>query len=372
MIRRLPLITVFLTLSLLQAQPSTLYFEKINTGNGLSHNKVNCILQDKRGFIWIGTEDGLNRYDGNEFLVFRSLPGKTDCISGNIIKDILEDDAGILWIATADGGLSKYDYRLSPQEQFTQYKFQQDKPNSIPTNTLFDILEDRQGFLWLATGGHLVLRFNKSTEIFEEPVLTGTRTALALGLDHNDILWVGRQGGGLLKINTRTLEHQSDPRYENLYAKLPHVAVTSLFEDREHHMWYGSWDKILYRYRPESDTEDFFQNSDSTGSFQHDEISSIAEDESGRLWLAGRYEGLQMFDKETNRFHQFRLDPSLAGTIADDRVNCIFLDKTGHIWAGTNKGISTAKLKQQFVQQFLPGSFKSPGDPVLIYDFFKD
>ena len=370
--RSLLLLTVFLTLSLVQAQPSTLYFEKINSGNGLSHNKVNCILQDKRGFIWIGTEDGLNRYDGNEFLVFRSLPGKTDCISGNIIKDILEDNAGILWIATADGGLSKYDYRLAPQKQFTQYKFQQDKPNSIPTNTLFDILEDRQGFLWLATGGHLVLRFNKSTEIFEEPVLTGTRTALALGLDHNDILWVGRQGGGLLKINTRTLEHQSDPRYENLYAKLPHVAVTSLFEDREHHMWYGSWDKILYRYSPESGTEDFFQNSDSTGSFQHDEISSIAEDESGRLWLAGRYEGLQMFDKETKRFHQFRSDPALAGTIADDRVNCIFLDKTGHIWAGTNKGISTAKLEQQFVQQFLPGSFKSPGDPVLIYDFFKD
>ena len=371
-IRSFLLIAVFLTLSLVQAQPSTLYFEKINTGNGLSHNKVNCILQDKRGFIWIGTEDGLNRYDGNEFLVFRSLPGKTDCISGNIIKDILEDNAGILWIATADGGLSKYDYRLSPQKQFTQYKFQQDKPNSIPTNTIFDILEDRQGFLWLATGGHLVLRFNKSTEIFEEPVLTGTRTALALGLDHHDILWVGRQGGGLLKINTRTLEHQSDPRYENLYAKLPHVAVTSLFEDREHHMWYGSWDKILYRYRPESGTEDYFQYTDSTGSFQHDEISSIAEDESGRLWLAGRYEGLQMFDRETKRFHQFRSDPALAGTIADDRVNCIFLDKTGHIWAGTNKGISTAKLKQQFVQQFLPGSFKSPGDPVLIYDFFKD
>jgi len=140
--RCLTLLTFCFALSIACAQPSTLYFEKINTGNGLSHNKVNCILQDKRGFIWIGTEDGLNRYDGNEFLVFRSLPGKTDCISGNIIKDILEDNAGVLWIATADGGLSKYDYRLPPQNQFTQYKFQQDKPNSIPTNTLFDILED--------------------------------------------------------------------------------------------------------------------------------------------------------------------------------------------------------------------------------------
>jgi ligand-binding sensor domain-containing protein/signal transduction histidine kinase len=370
--RCLTLFTFFITLSIAGAQPSTLYFEKINTGNGLSHNKVNCILQDKRGFMWIGTEDGLNRYDGNEFLVFHSLPGKTDCISGNIIKDILEDHEGILWIATADGGLSKYDYRLPPQKQFTQYKFQQDKPNSIPTNTLFDILEDRLGFLWLATGGHLVLRFDKDTELFEEPVLTGTRTALSIGVDHHDILWVGRQGGGILKINTRTLEHQSDSRYENLYAKLPHVAVTSLFEDSDHHMWYGSWDKVLYRFRPESGKEDAFDQSNTAYSFQHDEISSMAEDEKGRLWFAGRYAGLQMFDKRTNRFHQFRSDPALAGTIADDRVNCLFLDKTGHIWTGTNKGISTAKLEQQFVQQFLPRSFASSGDPVLIYDFYKD
>lgn len=370
--RCLTLLTFCFTLSIAGAQPSTLYFEKINTGNGLSHNKVNCILQDKRGFMWIGTEDGLNRYDGNEFLVFHSLPGRTDCISGNIIKDILEDNEGILWIATADGGLSKYDYRLPPQEQFTQYKFQQDKPYSIPTNTLFDILEDKKGFLWLATGGHLVLRFNKTTEIFDKPVLTGTRTALAIGLDHHDTLWVGRQGGGLLKININTLEYTSDPRYENLYAKLPHVAVTSLFEDSDQHMWYGSWDKVLYRFRPESGIEDAFEQSKNAYSFQYDEISSIAEDEHGRLWLAGRYAGLQMYDKQTKRFHQFRSDPALSGTIADDRVNCIFLDKTGHIWAGTNKGISTAKLEQQFVQQFLPRSFKSSGDPVLIYDFYKD
>ena len=230
------------------AQSSFLYFDKINTDNGLSHNKVNAILQDARGFIWIGTEDGLNRYDGNDFLIFRSTPGKTDCVSGNIITDLLEDADGVLWIATADGGLSRYDYRLPPSQQFRQYKNQSDKPESIPTNTIHAMLEDRQGFLWLATGGHRVLRFNKTTSLFEEPVQEGTRTALALGLDHNDILWVGRQGGGLLKINTKTLAFESDPRYINLYATLPHVVVTSLYEDSDQQMWYGSWDKVLYRY----------------------------------------------------------------------------------------------------------------------------
>ena len=79
-----------------------------------------------------------------------------------------------------------------------------------------------------------------------------------------------------------------------------------------------------------------------------------------------------MLDKTSDKFYHFRFDPALAGTIADDRVNCIFLDKAGHIWAGTNKGISIARLEQQFVQQFLPGAFKGDEKPISIYDFFKD
>lgn len=366
------MIVAWLFLSMLHAQSGSLYFEKINADNGLSHNKVNCILQDRRGFIWIGTEDGLNRFDGNDFLVFRAQPGRSDCLSGNIITALLEDKDGVLWIATADGGLSRYDYKLPPAQQFKQYKHQHDKPSSIPTNTIHAMLEDRQGYLWLGTGGHLILRFDKEAEQFEEPVKEGTRTALALGLDHQDSLWVGRQGGGLLKLNTRTLEYTSDPRYANLYANLPHVVVTSLFEDKDKAMWYGSWDKILYRYDPDSDTEVGFPNGTGPFEFNNDEVTDIAEDAFGRIWLAGKQFGLQMLDKGTNRFTSFRYNPALAGTIADDRVNCIFLDKAGHIWAGTNKGISIARLEQQFIQQFLPGAFDSRNPAVTIHDFYRD
>src|ERR671913_2589232 len=96
---------VFVSLQCYSQIPS-LYFEKISVQNGLSHNKVNCILQDKRGFIWLGTDDGLNRYDGTRFTVFKNAPGTTITISGNIITDLFEDEDQILWIATADGGLT--------------------------------------------------------------------------------------------------------------------------------------------------------------------------------------------------------------------------------------------------------------------------
>ena len=116
---QLPMQKLFTSLLILSsaacmAQPSTLYFRNLNTGNGLSQNKINCIIQDKRGFTWIGTDDGLNRYDGNRFQVFRHDPSNSATLSGNMITDLLEDKNEILWIATADGGLTRYDYRLTP------------------------------------------------------------------------------------------------------------------------------------------------------------------------------------------------------------------------------------------------------------------
>src|SRR5688572_15208665 len=139
---------------LVQAQEPSLYFEKLTTQDGLSHNKINCIIQDRRGFIWIGTDDGLNRYDGKRSLQFHSRLNDTTTISGNIITDLFEDKEGILWIATSDGGLCSYDHRLPPSKQFTQYKHHPKNQLSIPVNAVNALLEDPAGLIWLATSGH--------------------------------------------------------------------------------------------------------------------------------------------------------------------------------------------------------------------------
>lgn len=129
----------------MRAQQPRLYFERLNNGNGLSHNKVNCFLEDRRGFMWIGTEDGLNRYDGHTFTVFRNDPGNPSSISGNIVTDILEDKDALLWIATADGGLTRYDHRLSPAHQFKQYRHLPSDTSSIPINIVNTLLSDQRG-----------------------------------------------------------------------------------------------------------------------------------------------------------------------------------------------------------------------------------
>jgi len=135
------LTTVFCD-SIAQAKADRPFFRSVGTENGLSHAKVNCIMQDKRGFLWFGTEDGLSRYDGRFFTIFKSQPNDTTCISGNIITDLHEDKNGIIWIATADGGLTRYNYHLPASRQFKQYKYNARAATGLPENHISKIAED--------------------------------------------------------------------------------------------------------------------------------------------------------------------------------------------------------------------------------------
>lgn len=355
---------------IISAQAPYLYFNRLTTENGLSHNKVNCILQDKRGFIWVGTDDGLNRYDGRYFTHFRNIPGNLSTISGNLVTDLLEDGKGILWIATADGGLTKYDYRLPPAQQFKQYKHQPGDSSSIPVNILTCLLEDRDGYLWLGTSNRHVLRFDKTTERFVRPIVLGPRNVLDLCLDRLGVLWVGRVGGGLVKVNTKALTYSIDQRYTDLYnTKLPHTVVSSLFRDKEDNIWYGSWDKVLYRFNNATQQEELFRGGADPHSFSNDDIQGFAEDASGKIWMAGKYNGLTVYDKKQNQFFNYKYDPAREGTIAGNKVNCVFVDHAGLVWLGTDKGISYCNPAQQsFVQTFLP----SMGHDITIHDFYKD
>ncbi len=356
------------------AQQPVLYFKRLSQANGLSNNKVNCILQDKRGFTWIGTDDGLNRYDGNNFIVYKNMPGQSSSISGNSITDLHEDKEGVLWIATADGGITRYDHRLEPAKQFHQFKHHPGNSNSIPVNIVNAIAEDKDGFLWLATSGAAVLRFDKKKEQFIQPAGVGAWTIYDLCFDKNGMIWAGREGGSILKVDPGNLHWQADPQYLNLYASLPHMVVTSLFKDSKDHIWFGSWDKAVYRYDALTGTEEsYIHQKNKAFSFGPDDPIAFNEDKHGRIWIGGKYSGLHIYDPLDKNFYNYRHSPAIEGTISGDRVNCIFIDAAGIVWLGTNNGISIYHAsQQQFEQEFLPG-FDQPGDPPLvIYDFLKE
>ncbi|HEY0678022.1 MAG TPA: two-component regulator propeller domain-containing protein [Chitinophagaceae bacterium] len=363
-------ILVLLAISLpsVANQPS-LYFRNLTTANGLSHRKVNCILQDRRGFMWIGTDDGLNRYDGNKFVPFRHEPSNPSSMSGNIVTSLVEDKEGIIWIATADGGLTKYDYTAPPDRQFRQFKHSLADSTSIPVNIINALIEDQFGFLWLATSGNGVLRFDKRKETFMT-LPNWARTALALCLDHQGMIWVGREGRGLLKINPATFAVESDERYNNLYMKLPHMVVTSLYRDSRNHIWLGSWDKVVYRYNSQLGKEEVFSKTDHPNSFAKDDPISFAEDLRRRIWIGGKYGGLYIYDPTSNEFYHYDHDPSREGSLTDNQVNSIYRDRSGNIWLGTNRGISIHNPGlQQFEQTFLAPSENKKA--ITLYDFLE-
>lgn len=366
---------VFVNIIGATAQDQSFYFEKINAENGLSNNKVNCFLQDQRGFMWIGTDDGLNRYDGQYFTIFKKQPASRQGLSGNIITDVLEGRDGILWIATADGGITKYDYRLPPVRQFKQFRRQAGDSTSIPNNVVNCMIMDRKGFLWLGTAGSDVVRFDPSKEIFEKPIPNGTKTILALCMDNDGMIWVGRTGGSLMKINPDDFSFVADERYNDLYAKLPHATITALYMDKVKNIWYGSWDKDLFQFNFASGREIVYEESKSKNHFVSDEIRCFTEDSGGRLWMGGRNNGLQIFDKNNNKFLHFQYDPALEGTISDNSINAIYTGQRGFIWLGTNRGINIYHPEQQlFKQEFLPTANEDNGtkNDIIIYDFCKD
>lgn len=360
-----------LVMNTFHVHAQTISFEKLTTQNGLSNNKVNCVVQDKRGFIWFGTEDGLNRFDGNEFVVFRNNPGDRHGISGNMITGLHIDAGGIMWIATADGGLTRYDYRLPYTGQFKRYKNLQNDPHSIPGNIINALTEDKQGYLWLAMSGQGILRFDKKTGRYHKLKYKGVQTCLALSL-RNDTIWAGMQGSGILKIDTRTLNAESDKRYTNAYLKLPHVVVSSLYTDRAKNVWFGSWDNVLYRYNSETGKEENFSGSLKGKNSFDDEATAFSGDRNGRLWIGSKYEGLHIYDPDNQSMINMMRDPLKEGSLIQNKINCIYRGRDGIMWIGTDRGISKYNpYRQQFVQQFLPLK-SSAHQNGKVYDFYSD
>ena len=337
------------------AETPSLFFRHITTQNGLSHNNVNCILQDRHGFTWIGTNDGLSRFDGTTFRVFRHQPGSAQTISGNIIMDICEDGNGYLWIATADGGLSRYDRHAATDAQFIQYRHKPGDSTSIPVNSLNALLPDKKGHLWLATSGAGLLRFEIATGRFLKIDPSSRRTCTDICFDSNGIIWGGRQGGSYFKVDPVSLQEKSDPLYLNPYLKLPHVTITCLYLDQRKDIWMGSWDNAIYRFNNTTKAEEVLANGRNGLTLGEDEATSFGEDGSGNMWIGTKRSGLILLDPATGLYSRHYSSLSRKGALSSNSINCIYTDPQQNIWIGTDAGISFyAGAFKSFRQEYLP------------------
>jgi ligand-binding sensor domain-containing protein/signal transduction histidine kinase len=329
-------------------------FERISLEQGLSDSTVFCILQDSKGFMWFGTHDGLNKYDGYDFTVYRHNPQDPNSLSDNTVWSIHEDRSGMLWIGTDGGGLDKFDRERG---RFVHYQNAPNDPHSLSNNSVRAIYEDQSGVLWIGTEDGLN-RFDRENEQFihyrnspNDPNSLSHNFITAIYEDQSGVLWVGTFGGGLDKLNRKEgqfIRYQTDRNDPNSLSSnfvsstdpnsLSNNFVLSVYEDQSGILWIGTWGG-LSKFDRESGKFTHYQTDPNVPhSLSHNYVLSIYEDHSGVLWVGTGGGGLDRFDRETERFIHYQANPDDPYSLSNDRVWSIYQDHSGVLWVGTGGG----------------------------------
>ena len=330
-------------------QGEYLHFEHYAIEDGLSQSTVFCILQDSQGYMWFGTEDGLNKFDGYSFTVYKHNPDDPGSLSSNWIQTMLEDDSGNLWIGTRDGGLNKYDQAL---DQFIHYRFNPEDPASLSDDEITALLQDQDGSIWVGTGNGGLDKFDPLTGRFvhyrhnPENVKSLSPGAI-LSLFHSNAgtLWVGTNGGGLNRFDrtTETFDHfLNDPG--DIHSLVDNT-VWSIFEDSAGALWIGT-SAGLDRFDPVNETFTHFRNNPGDpASLAYDVVQTIYEDKAGTLWIGTYGGGINTFDQDSQTFGRYGNFPGDPHSISSNIIMSIYQDREGVLWFGTiGGGISKLDL----------------------------
>lgn len=341
-----------ISINTLFAQPNY-QFQRINSELGLSTNTVLCISQDSKGFLWVGTIEGLNRYDGYNFKIFKHNPDDSTSLGANSIYSIYEDKSGTLWIGTYEGGLNKFD---RDKEIFIRYVKDEKNVSSISSNKVYSICEDKNGFLWVGTANGLN-KFDKKSGKFiryftnpaDQNSLSSNIISSLIYDSKTDVLWIGTKSGGLNKFNinqNKFTRFQNDPDNPN---SLSDNFINTLYKDAAGILWLGTFEGGLNKFDEHENKFIVYKNS-STNKLNSNFILSIDEDNSGSLLLGTYEDGLIVFDRKSGKSYSYQHNPSDPESIGDDMVCDIYKDKRGLIWIGTwTNGVNKLITNKKFI-----------------------
>ncbi|OQB23010.1 MAG: Diguanylate cyclase DosC [candidate division BRC1 bacterium ADurb.Bin183] len=318
-------------------------FDHLTIEHGLSQNTINAILQDRHGFMWIATDDGLNRYDGYAFTVFRTIYGDKTSISDNWIVCLFEDKDGTLWIGTNSGGLNKFD---PITETFSCYKNDPANPQSIASNYVEAIAEDAHGNLWIGTRHDGLDKFDKQKNIFThfkaEPSNSNAlvdNNIWCLYIDRNNIIWVGTELGGLNCYDPQIQKWKIYKYDPNNPQALSHYGVSCIHEDRQGNMWIGTVRGGLNCLNKKTGIFTSYRNDpNNPKSISNNYVTDILEDSSGDIWVSTSSGGLNKFDRVKGEFTAYRADRLNPHSLNDDTIWGMCEDRSGTIWFGTSVG----------------------------------
>lgn len=382
----------WLALTPLAAAPPPLRFDHLSVEDGLSQSTVFTILQDRAGFLWFGTEDGLNKFDGYDFTIYRRQENEPGSLSDNWISALYEDRAGALWAATRKG-IDRFD-RAS--ERFFHV------PAPLPEKEAWSLGEDSaRGDLWLGTDAGLYRLDRKAGTLLHVPVDSarpldvGVRSILP---ERSGDLWLATWGGGLVRFDPRRsamARVPADPGMEQLRVlyeardgslwvggegcfgtfdrsrgrlvsrAIPgwrgtRMYVTAIFEDDLGRLWVGVWGDGIYVLSPdEAQALHLRHDTANPKSLSHDTVWAFHQDRSGVLWIgSGTGGGLNRLVTRSG-FQSYQYSPAEPISLSDNLVWAIHQDRDGALWVGTSEGVDWLDRESGTVRRF----HSRPDDP---------
>ncbi|MBS4035329.1 MAG: response regulator [Ignavibacterium sp.] len=331
-------------------QQSLISFQNFTTRNGLSANKTNDVIQDKLGFLWFATEDGLNRFDGYEFKSYRNIPGDSLSLSSNNIWSLFEDDNGDIWVGTKTGELNRYNYK---SDNFKSWKIDSTYREE---NGITSIFVDSNKNIWLGTYRNGLYLFNAGNNSFKnwsynpnDPDGISNNYVTKIIQDLNGHLWISTYNG-LNKFEPRKpnkpfikFYHQSD-NSQSINNNLVWSVSPSKFYENEIYVatanglaTINSNDFSVKRIPVPIEKKIPFGNS----------LSTVFEDnlnEESVLWL-GTYGGLVKYNMRSGLAERFLTSETIPGPIVSNQINKLYKDRSGVLWVITESGISFLSSK---------------------------
>ena len=321
-------IFIFVCLGLLQSfslqAKQQLRFESLDLRDGLSQSSVYDVVQDSDGFMWFATADGLNRYDGYDFKVFRHDVNSSSSISSNYIKVLFVDSQARMWVGTNGGGVNLY---LPKTQSFRRFMHKE---------VVNDIFEDSLGHLWFATEQGL---YRFTSNAFQFTALNVHRHRItAIVEDDAQVLWFsGDKGVDAVDIGSNL--PVSIPSYQQLQNYIQDEKVSAMLSDSRGDLWFGTVNDGLIRFSPKSgEIEHFTHLQIGFGHLTDSRIRTLFEDKQGGVWVGTESDGVNYYDRKTEQFSAYSHSIDDEYSISNDDVLSIYQDASGVLWFGTWAG----------------------------------
>ncbi len=404
------LILLFSNVPSLHTQQQRFHFDRLSLNEGLSQSIINVIHRDQKGFLWIGTQSGLNKYDGYDFKIYKQNPFDSTSISDNLITSIYEDRSGDLWIGTNAGGLNWFD---SEKETFRHFRNIADDSTSISNDFVLFVTGDSEGHIWVITIDGGIDQLNPETGKFRrhrhhpknqntlchngirmffednsKTIWIGTLSGLNMydregaqfiryepqksnpnSLSYNEvtsiyespaepgILWISTgelrrfsEGGGFCRFDTKEEKFTHfNLRRKNYFDRSGNI-TGQILEDKDGLFWICSTQGLV-SFDRNSEKLKYYLPAPNSPNASRNIVTSITQDIKGDLWITTfARDGIYHFDRETKTFFNCANDPADPASLSNNDVQRVYQDPTGVFWIGTNVG-GLNKL-YQFAKKF--------------------